>query len=123
MLQNTALRTMLPENLMIFSDSISIMERTITPKTFFERYNAAVDIAESIAAAYCVCQLYDDVDDWCERREKLVAQKDDYIIDFANRLYETGRLDSLYEVCAKYSYELGPCAEQHIEYLLSETHL
>lgn len=120
MIQNTTLRTMLPENLMIFSDSVSIMEKTITPKTFFERYNAAVDIAESIAAAYCVCQLYDDVDDWCERREKLIAEKDDYIIDFANRLYETGRIDALFEVCTKYSYELSENAEKHVEYLLKD---
>ncbi len=120
MIQNTALRTTLPENLMIFSDSVSIMEKTITPKTFFERYNAAVDISESIAAAYCACQLYDDVDDWCERREKLIAEKDDYIIDFANRLYETGRLDALFEICTKYSYELSENAEKHVEYLLQD---
>ena len=117
-MNNTALKTMLPENLLIFSDSISIMEKTITPKTFFERYNAAVDVAESIAAAYCIGEMYDDVDDWCERREKLIAQKDDYIIDFANRLYETGRIDALYEVCTKYSYELSEDTEKHIEYLL-----
>lgn len=122
-MQNTALRIMLPENLMIFSDSVSIMERTITPKTFFERYNAAVDVAESIAAAYCACELYDDVDDWCERREKLIAQKDDYVVDLANRLYETGRFDDLYQIWTKYSYELSENTEKHIEYLLKDTPL
>ncbi len=118
MIQNTTLRTTLPENLVIFSDSISIMERTITPKTFFERYHAAVEIAQSIAAAYCACELYDDVDDWCEHREKLIAEKDDYIIDLSNRLYETGRFDALYELCTKYSCELREDTEKHIEYLL-----
>lgn len=118
MIQNTALRTMLPENLVIFSDSISIMERTITPKTFFERYHTAVEIAQSIAAAYCACEFYDDVDDWCEHREKLIAEKDDYIIDLADRLYETGRIDALYELWTKYSCELSEGTEKHIEYLL-----
>ena len=119
-MQNTALKTMLPENLLIFSDSVSIMERTITPKTFFERYNTALAIAEDIATAYCISELYDDVDEWCERLEKLIAEKDDYVIDFLNRLYETNKFDDLYEVWTKYSYELSDEAKKHIEYLLED---
>ncbi len=119
-MQNTALRTTLSENLLIFSDSVSIMQRTITPKTFFERYNTAVDIAEDIAAAYCISELYDDVDEWCEWREKLVEEKDDYVTDFLNRLYETYKFDALYEVWTKYSYELSEKTQKHIEYLLKD---
>lgn len=117
------LKTMLPQNLTTFSDSVSLMTRTVTPQTFFERFYAACEIAENIAAAYCAYEMYEDVDEWCEHREQLMAAKNDLIIDLANRLYETARIDTLHELCTKYAYELSPDVEKHIEYLLKDNHL
>ncbi len=112
------LNDVLTEDLQIFSDSVSLMTRTITPRTFFERYHEAIKIADEVAAAYCAYELYDEVDEWCEKKEKLTASKDDLIVDLANRLYETFRIDALEELLMKYGRELTEDTEKHIEYLL-----
>lgn len=112
------LNDVITEDLQIFSDSVSLMTRTITPRTFFERYHEAIRIADEMAAAYCAYELYDEVDEWCEKKEKLMKHKQDLMIDLANRLYETGRFDQLSELTSCYSVELTDRVEEHIEYLM-----
>ena len=112
------LNDVITEDLQIFSDSVSLMTRTITPRTFFERYHEALKIADEVAAAYCAYELYDEVDEWCEKKEKLIKHKQDLMIDLANRLYETGRIDQLTELAARYGCELTEEVENHIEYLI-----
>lgn len=112
------LNDVITEDLQIFSDSVMLMTRTITPRTFFERYHEALKIADEVAAAYCAYELYDEVDEWCEKKEKLIKHKNDLLIDLANRLYETGRMDELTELSTRYGAELTEETENHIEYLL-----
>ena len=112
------LNDVITEDLQIFSDSVMLMTRTITPQTFFERYHEALKIADEVAAAYCAYELYDEVDEWCEKKEKLMKHKSDLMIDLANRLYETNRHDALTELATRYYAELTDEAENHIEYLL-----
>ena len=112
------LTEVITEDLQIFSDSVSLMTRTITPRTFFERYHEALKIADEVAAAYCAHELYDEVDEWCEKKEELMKHKGDLMIDLANRLYETGRMDELSELTTRYGRELTAEVENHIEYLL-----
>ena len=92
-MNTTALKMTLPNNLQTYADSIFLMTKTVNPCTFFERYDTAMTVAENIAAAYCACEMYDDVDEWCERKEKLSAAKDDMLIDMLNRMYELKRYD------------------------------
>ena len=112
------LNDVITEDLQIFSDSVSLMTRTITPRTFFERYHEALRIADEVAATYCAYELYDEVDEWCEKKEKLVSAKNDLMIDLANRLYETQRMDELSELTTRYGRELTEEVENHIEYLM-----
>ena len=112
------LNDVITEDLQIFSDSVSLMTRTITPRTFFERYHEALKIADEVAATYCAYELYDEVDEWCEKKETLMKNKGDLIIDLANRLYETQRMDELSELTTRYGRELTEEVENHIEYLL-----
>ena len=112
------LNDVITEDLQIFSDSVMLMTRTITPQTFFERYHEALKIADEVAAAYCAYELYDEVDEWCEKKEKLMKYKQDLMIDLANRLYETGRFDQLSELTTRYGRELTDQVEEHIEYLM-----
>lgn len=121
MTETTVLRQMLPNNLQTYADSVFLMTKTVNPHTFFERFNAAMQISENIAAAYCAYELYDDVDEWCERRENLVAEKDSMLIDMLNRMYELKRPDLIETVLTDYYCELSPQVEEHIEYLLSES--
>ena len=118
MTETTVLRQMLPNNLQTYADSVFLMTKTVNPQTFFERFEAAMTIAENIAAAYCAYELYDDVDEWCERREKLVDEKDDMIMDMLDRMYDLGRHDLIENVLENYYCELSPQVEEHIEYLL-----
>ena len=121
MTERTVLRQMLPNNLQTYADSVFLMTKTVNPNTFFERFDAALTIAENIAAAYCAHELYDDVDEWCERRENLINAKDEMIMDMLDRMYELKRHDLLEKVLKDYYYELSPQVEEHIEYLLNES--
>ena len=47
-----------------------------------------------------------------------MKHKGDLMIDLANRLYETGRMDELSELTTRYGRELTDEVENHIEYLL-----
>ena len=119
--ETTTLRQMLPNNLQTYADSVFLMTKTVNPHTFFERFDAALTIAENIAAAYCAYELYDDVDEWCERRENLINAKDEMIMDMLDRMYELKRSDLIEKVLEDYYCELSPQVEEHIEYLLNES--
>lgn len=118
MTETTVLRQMLPNNLQTYADSVFLMTKTVNPHTFFERFASAMSIAENIAAAYCAYELYDDVDEWCERREELANAKDGMLIDMLDRMYELQRPDLIEKVLECYYCELSPRVEEHIEYLL-----
>ena len=119
-METTALRTALPANLQTYADSVFLMTKTVNPVTFFERYETAITIAENIAAAYCACEMYDDVDEWCERKERLQSAKDDMLTEMLDRMYELKRHDLIEYVLESYYCELSPQVEEHIEYLLNE---
>ena len=117
MTEVTTQNRVLTENLTIFSDSVSIMTKTANPKTFFARFYAAVKCADELARSYCMCELYSDVDEWCEIKEKLISSKKDLITDLANRMYELADMDSLYLLLSEYSRELDAELFKYIEAL------
>ena len=63
-METTIFKTALPNNLQTYADSVFLMSKTVNPVTFFERFDAAMAIAENIAAAYCACEMYDDLNEW-----------------------------------------------------------
>ena len=117
MTEVTSQSRVLTENLTIFSDSVSIMTKTANPKTFFARFYAAVKCADELARSYCMCELYSDVDEWCEIKEKLMSSRKDLITDLANRIYELSDMESLRLLLTEFANELDTELFKYIESL------
>ncbi len=117
MTEVTSQSRVLTENLTIFSDSVSIMTKTANPKTFFARFYAAVKCADELARSYCMCELYSDVDEWCEIKEKLMSSRKDLITDLANRIYDLSDMESLRLLLTEFANELDTELFKYIESL------
>ena len=101
----------------IFNESLNIMKQTTNPRTFFGRYDDALDTLHEMLnySAHDKTQRSEIM----QRIKKLEAEKEQLIISFIDRSIREGKKDILKNVMCTYENKMTPKSIEHLKSILN----